>query len=202
MAEETQVGRNGYVKKETMLVVTLITLLVGFLGGVTYSAFTFEERSSIPSQQTFGHMRVSEEQNDMIRSLEKETSQNPENVEAWTELGNLYFDTNRFQKAIQAYKRSLELNHNNPDVWTDLGVMYRRSDQPRDAVEAFDKAIDIDPNHEVSRFNKGIVLLHDLNDREGALAAWGDLLKLNPLAKAPNGQTLMEIFNSVKKEAQ
>jgi cytochrome c-type biogenesis protein CcmH/NrfG len=208
MAKETQVGRNGYVKKETMLVAALITLVVGFVGGVTYSSFKFGTgtpvQTSVPSQQTSQDRGVSEEQADTIQSLEeiqsleKETSQNPENVEAWIQLGNLYFDANRFQKAIRAYKRSLELNHNNPDVWTDLGVMYRRSGQPIEAIEAFEKAIEIDPNHETSRFNKGIVLMHDLNDREGAIKAWEGLVKVNPLASAPNGQPVMELVETLK----
>ncbi len=208
MAKETQVGRNGYVKKETMLVVAIITLVVGFVGGVTYSSFKFGTgtpvQTSVPSQQTSRDQGVSEKQADMIKSLEeiqsfeKETSQNPENVEAWIQLGNLYFDTNRFKKAIRAYKKSLELNHNNPDVWTDLGVMYRRSSQPIGAIEAFEKAIEIDPNHETSRFNKGIVLMHDLNDREGAIQAWEGLVKVNPLASTPNGQPVMELVEKLK----
>ena len=202
MAKETQVGRNGYVKKETMLVVAIITLVVGFVGGVTYSSFKFGTgtpvQTSVPSQQASPDQGVSEKQADMIQSFEKETSQNPENVEAWIQLGNLYFDTNRFKKAIRAYKKSLELNHNNPDVWTDLGVMYRRSGQPMGAIEAFEKAIEIDPNHETSRFNKGIVLMHDLNDREAAIQAWKGLVKVNPLASTPNGQPVMELVEKLK----
>jgi cytochrome c-type biogenesis protein CcmH/NrfG len=202
MAKETQVGRNGYVKKETMLVVAIITLVVGFVGGVTYSSFKFGTgtpvQTSVPSQQTSRDQGVSEKQADMIQSFEKETSQNPENVEAWIQLGNLYFDTNRFKKAIRAYKRSLELNHNNPDVWTDLGVMYRRSGQPIRAIEAFEKAIEIDPNHETSRFNKGIVLMHDLNNREGAIKAWEGIVKVNPLASTPNGQPVTELVEKLK----
>ncbi len=202
MAKETQAGLTGYVKKETMLIVALIALVVGFLGGVTYSSFKFGTgtpvQTSVPSQQTSRDQGVSEKQVDMIQSLEKETSQNPEKVEAWIQLADLYFDTNRFKKAIRAYKKSLELNHNNPDVWTDLGVMYRRSGQPIGAIEAFDKAIEIDPNHEISRFNKGIVLMHDLNDREGAIQAWEGLVKVNPLASTPNGQPVMELVEKLK----
>lgn len=78
----------------------------------------------------------------------------------------------KFEKAISAYTKSLELHPENPDVWTDLGVMYRRSDQPVEAIKAFDKAIGIDPKHEASHLNKGIVLMHDLYDREGAIQVW------------------------------
>jgi hypothetical protein len=45
--------------------------------------------------------------------------------------------------------------------------------------------VKIDPRHEISRFNKGIVLMHDLQDQKGALQAWEELVKINPIAKAP-----------------
>ena len=80
-----------------------------------------------------------------------------------------------------------------------LGIMYRRSGQPQKAIEAFDRAIATDPKHENSRFNKGIVLMHDLNDREGAIAAWEELVEVNPNALTPNGsQPLKEMINRVR----
>jgi cytochrome c-type biogenesis protein CcmH/NrfG len=122
---------------------------------------------------------------------------NPTNIDAWTQLGNVYFDTQNFTKAIRAYEKSLELSPNNPNVLTDLGVMYRRNGQPGKAVEVFDRAMTIDPRHEQSRFNKGIVLRYDMNDREGAVKAWEELLRINPSATAPNGQPLSEAIKSL-----
>ena len=98
-----------------------------------------------------------------------------------------------------ADRKSLELNPDNANVWTDLGVMYRRSDNPKKALECFNRAADADPTHEVSRFNKGIVLLHDLNDMEGAIKAWEELLKINPFAMAGNGQSVDEIVKQFKQ---
>jgi tetratricopeptide (TPR) repeat protein len=80
--------------------------------------------------------------------------------------------------------------------------MYRRSGNPNEAVKAFDEAIRIDPKHEVSRFNKGIVLMHDLKDPEGAIQAWEELLKINPLAMGPGGRTVDELVTGYKKQLQ
>jgi cytochrome c-type biogenesis protein CcmH/NrfG len=192
---------NNLVKKETMMVVALIALVVGFLGGVFYSAIqsgptgSVQTTSAPPQQQQQPGM--SNEQARAILDLEQEVAVNPTNVNAWTQLGHVYFDTNNPPKAIRAYEKSLELNPNNPDVLTDLGVMYRRNGQPDKALAKFDQAIAIAPNHEQSRFNKGIVLRYDMNDVEGARKAWEELLKINPNAVAPNGIPVSEAIKSL-----
>jgi len=201
-----QKSREGnLVKKETVLIVALIAMVVGFLGGVFYSAFQSGPTGSVqtasapprPPQQQQQQPSLSNEQARNILSLEQEVAVNPTNVDAWTQLGNVYFDTANFSKAIRAYEKSLELSPNNPNVLTDLGVMYRRNGQPEKAVAAFDQAMTINPGHEQSRFNKGIVLRYDMNDREGAVKAWEDLLKVNPNALAPNGQPISEAIKNL-----
>jgi len=196
-----QTTEGNFVKKETMLVVALVAMVVGFLGGVFYSAMksgpsgSVQTASAPPQQQQQPGM--SNEQARTILQLEQEVAVNPTNLDAWTQLGHVYFDTNNPAKAIRAYEKSLELSPNNPNVLTDLGVMYRRNGQPDKALEAFDRAMTIDPKHEQSRFNKGIVLRYDMNDREGAVQAWEELIKINPNAQAPNGMPVSEAIKSL-----
>ena len=204
-----EIADKNYVQKNTMLLVAFITLVIGFLGGVVLSAYKSSTAvtapANMPQQQAAPQPQQqqgpSAEQASRILTLDKAVSQNPENVEAWTQLGNIYFDTGQFKNAIKAYEKSLSLQPNNADVLTDLGVMYRRNGQPEKAVEAFDKAIQVNPRHEVSRFNKGIVLMHDLRDSKGALEAWGELVKMNPMAKAPNGLPIRDMIGKLKKSA-
>ena len=205
MAEKKEVG-SGYVKKETMLIAILISLGVGFLGGATLSSFKFSKDASTPvqsmPQQVPQGDQISPDLNNRISDLEAETSLKPENVEAWIQLGNLYFDTNQFDGAIRAYKKALELDPNNPNVWTDLGVMYRRSGNPSQAIKSFDRAIAVDPSHEISRLNKGIVLMHDLDDIQGAIKAWEELVKVNPSAKTSTGQLIKDVIAGFKAREQ
>jgi cytochrome c-type biogenesis protein CcmH/NrfG len=135
---------------------------------------------------------------DRIAALERQTQAEPGNVTAWTELGNAYFDSNQYEASISAYRKSLELDPGNPNVWTDMGVMYRRAGKPEEAIKAFDQAIAADPKHEVSRMNKGIVMLHDLNDFNGAIQAWEGLLEVNPIAMAPNGVSIDQMVTQLK----
>ena len=193
----------GTIKNSTALLISLITLGIGFLGGVVFSAYKSGSGVPIPQaapqQQASQKQQITEDQAKKILVLEKEVAADPNNKDTWIRLGNLYFDTDNFESAIRAYEKSLSLNPNNANVQTDLGVMYRRNGQPKKAVEAFDRAIKIDPKHEVSRFNKGIVLLHDLSDKEGALQAWEELIAVNPAAMTPSGQPLKDLLKRFKE---
>jgi cytochrome c-type biogenesis protein CcmH/NrfG len=192
--------RNGYVKKETMLIVAFVAVLVGFFSGVVFVSLKSGATRQPPLQEALNPaINAKEASNEGTAPLEEEVSRNPGNIQAWIQLGNHYFDADQHKEAIRAYERALALDDNNPDVWTDLGVMYRRDGQPQKAIEAFDKAMTLDPLHEVSRFNKGIVLMYDLHDPKGALASWEALLAINPNAKAMNGQTLRDLIDRVKR---
>jgi len=199
MAREN--ANNAYVKKETMIVVACICFGVGFLGGIAFGVY--KSGSVTPSVQSAGTMPTmtgpsigepTPAQADLVQALEQKTEKDPRDVDAWIRLGNVYFDTNQYEKAIGAYQRSLALKPSNPDVLTDMGVMYRRNNQPGKAIESFDRAISVDPAHETARFNKGIVLMHDLNDLEEAVRAWGELVEINPGAETPGGQSIKEML--------
>ena len=77
--------------------------------------------------------------------------------------------------------------------------MYRRAGQPKKAIESFDKAAKVDPKQETALFNKGIVLMHDLNDLDGAIQAWQELVKRNPAATSPSGQSIKDLVERLKE---
>ena len=201
MAKQQKTGEGNYVRKETFLIVTLLALAVGFFGGVVFAVFKSDSQAPIPSAPVqMGTPAPAPAGSDRIAALERQTQAEPGNVKAWTELGNAYFDSNQYEKSISAYRKSLELDPSNPNVWTDMGVMYRRAGKPEEAIKAFDQAIAADPQHEVSRMNKGIVMLHDLNDFNGAIQAWEGLLEVNPIAMAPNGVSIDQMVTQLKKQ--
>jgi len=141
MAGEKNI-KDEYVKKDTLLIVAIIAFALGFFGGVVLTVYKLGSRTtaqtSAPPTQAKIDPDATTEMGVRIFELEKKTSQTPDDVAAWVQLGNLYFDTDNYSKAIVAYNKSLELNSNNADVLTDLGVMYRRSGQPTEAIKAFD----------------------------------------------------------------
>ncbi len=107
-------------------------------------------------------------------------AQDPQNVNAWVGLGNMYMDSGRYAEAVEAYGKALEIVPENVNVRVDMGTCYRRVGQPQRAVEEYRKGLSYEPNHANGLANLGIVLAYDLQDYKGALEVWEKLLKVAP----------------------
>jgi cytochrome c-type biogenesis protein CcmH/NrfG len=187
------------MKKETVILYVVIALVVGFVGGVTAGilwmtkgtekvAMVQKPQMAPPGPPLQGPSvqgstpptRDPVEMASQIQTLKEIVKKDPKNLSAWVELGNLYFDTNQPKEAIEAYGRYLAVKPDNADVRTDMGIMYRKLGQFDKAIEEFRKAAQSDPKHANSRYNTGLVLLHDKGDMKGAIKAWEDYLKVDP----------------------
>lgn len=104
----------------------------------------------------------------------------PANVQSRVQLGNMYFDAERYQDAIRWYDEALALNPNDVSVSTDLGVCYYYTDQPDRAVRQLEQSLRIDPTHTKTLLNLGIVKAFGKQDIPGATAAWEQVVKLDP----------------------
>lgn len=115
-----------------------------------------------------------------IENYKEILKKDPDNLQANINIGNLYFDTRQDLQAIVHYRKALEMDPRNVDVRTDMAICYRRKGDPDRAIEELKKAISIDPRHAQSRYNLGVILIHDKNDIEGGTRAWEALLENIP----------------------
>ena len=180
------------MKKETVILYVVIALLVGFITGATVGILWVTkggEKTAMvqkPPMATPGApapappARPPLEVASQIQTLKEIVKKDPKNLPAWVELGNLYFDTDQPKEAIEAYRQYLAIKPDNPDVRTDMGIMYRKLGEFDRAIEEFKKAAQSDPKHVNSRYNLGLVLLHDKQDMKAAIKAWEDYLKVDP----------------------
>jgi len=181
------------MKRETVILYVVIALVVGFVGGATVGILWMTKGTEKAAMVQKPPMvppgapapaapppRDSIEATSQIQTLKEIVKKDPKNLPAWVELGNLYFDTDQPKEAIEAYSQYLAIKPNNADVRTDMGIMYRKLGQFDKAIEEFRKAAQSDPKHINSRYNIGLVLLHDKQDIKGAVKAWEDYLKVDP----------------------
>ena len=201
------------MKKETVILLVVIAFLVGFISGATVAilrgtkgaekpAMVQKPQMALPGAQipspsvpgSAPPARDSIEVASKINTLKEIVKNDPKNLPALVELGNLYFDTDQPKEAIEAYSRYLAIKPDNPDVRTDMGIMYRKLGQFDKAIEEFRKAAQSDPKHVNSRYNIGLVLLHDKQDIKGAVKAWEDYLRVDP-----NSERAQRIRGQIEK---
>jgi tetratricopeptide (TPR) repeat protein len=176
------------MKKETAILLIVVAFLVGFITGATVAilkgtkptekAPVVQKPQMAPPPSSPGPSPI--EVTSEIEALKDIVKKDPKNLPAWVELGNLYFDSNQPKEAIEAYSQYLAIKPDNPDVRTDLGIMYRKLGNFDKAIEEFKRAAQSDPKHNNSRYNLGLVLLHDKHDVKEAIKAWEEYLKVDP----------------------
>ncbi len=188
-------------KNQVPVVTYFIIFIFGFLTGVGFTVYKTSSTASTTTAASSQQSDHDEETHQTILKLEAKVTTDPDNFQTWRQLGNLYFDHDLPEKAIDAYIKTLELHTGDANLLTDLGVMYRRTKQYQEAIESFDKAIQMDPTHEPARFNKGIVLLYDLDKPDEAIASWEELLRINPQARTGNGEPIGDFIKNIKAQA-
>ncbi|MHB8836070.1 MAG: tetratricopeptide repeat protein [Candidatus Methylomirabilia bacterium] len=135
-----------------------------------------------------------------IAQLEDIVKKDPKNYQALVQIGNDYFDLGEAQKSVDAYTRALAIKDGDPNVITDMGVMYRQLKDFPKALAAFRKAAAASPTHPQSRMNIGVVLMHDMNDKPGAIAAWEDFLRAAP--NDPNAENIRRSIMELRGQAE
>lgn len=113
-------------------------------------------------------------------ALERQANNEPANATVRVDLGNLYFDAERYDMAASWYEAALKIEPRNVNASTDLGVAYYQQNQADRALEQFAHSLSIDPTHAKTLFNEGIVRAFGKQDLDGAAKAWERLIAVAP----------------------
>jgi cytochrome c-type biogenesis protein CcmH/NrfG len=113
-------------------------------------------------------------------TLRSAAERDPRDAETRIQLGNLYFDSERFEDAVKWYEQAVQVAPQNVNASTDLGISYYYTNQPDRALAQFDRSLAIDPNHSKTLLNVGIVRAFGKQDLEGAAKAFQRVLDVAP----------------------
>src|SRR5689334_1615353 len=92
--------------------------------------------------------------------LERRAGSETTNAALRVELGNLYFDGERYDQAIAWYEAALKIDPKNANASTDLAVAHYYSNQVDRALAQLDQSLKLDPNHLKSLLNQEIGRAH------------------------------------------
>jgi tetratricopeptide (TPR) repeat protein len=115
-----------------------------------------------------------------VQQLTTILNSDPKNAVAAVQLGNTYFDAERYPEAINWYEKALAIDPKNADASTDLGVSYYYTNRSDEALKQFENSLRIDPKHAKTLLNKGIVLAFGKQDLNGAAESWRKVVELAP----------------------
>ncbi|HEY3356249.1 MAG TPA: tetratricopeptide repeat protein, partial [Polyangia bacterium] len=95
---------------------------------------------------------------------------NPRLIDAWNELGNLYFELKRYGEAVEAFRGSLKLDPVFSLGWYNLGQSLRRLGRNAEAVEAYERYTKLRPDDPDPWYSLGLAR-KDLGELRGAVVA-------------------------------
>ncbi len=159
---------------------TVIALAVGaLLGfGAGYFAGGGGRPQAPPSRAS------SAPEGDRMASLQREVERDPENPDLLTQLGNLHYDRQEWDRAIQLYEKARRKAPKNAALLSDLGAAHRNRGEFKLAVSYFRKAREANPEQWQAILNEVLVEAFDRKDAAAAQKALDDLKRQFP--QVPN----------------
>jgi cytochrome c-type biogenesis protein CcmH/NrfG len=151
------------------MVLAMGVILLSFEQGRGGSGSASQPRASGPSLDA------------TVGPLMQRVSKDPTDVLALIELGNTFYDAERWTDAIPWYEKAVELAPKNTDVRTDLGTAYFYSGNNDKAKEHWFKTLEVEPNKVQTHYNLGILYSQSTPpDTEAAAQEWETVIKISP----------------------
>ncbi|MGA1791756.1 MAG: fused MFS/spermidine synthase [bacterium] len=94
-----------------------------------------------------------------IWAIQKTLELDPDYVEGWNHLGNLYLAGNDLHLAAVHFEKALDLDPEHVTALINLGLVYTHKGQIEKAIEHFQESLQIDPNNAEAHNNLGSVYL-------------------------------------------
>jgi cytochrome c-type biogenesis protein CcmH/NrfG len=113
------------------------------------------------------------------------------------QAGNVYYDAQIYQEAIEYYKKALALDPKNAAIRTDMATAVWYLGDADTAITELNMALLAEPNKAQTLFNLGMIKWRGKMDVKGAVADWEKLLKTSP--EYPERQHVEELLAQVKQ---
>jgi cytochrome c-type biogenesis protein CcmH len=158
----------------------VIGLLIAIVGGGGFLLGRVTQQASVEEMSREAAPNGPANGTQMIAALEARLSQNPSDLEALVGLGRIYLQTGQMSKAIDFYKRALEVDSNNVSALSGMAMIMAQAGHSDQALTLFDRALTINPQVPMALLFKGRILYEDKKDYAGAIASWEQFLRMMP----------------------
>jgi len=115
-----------------------------------------------------------------VAPLLDKLKKDPKNFALLMQVGAVYHAAHQFKDSASYYARAVEVQPKNIDAHNKLAISVYRSGDVDGAIAELNRSLNIAPKDPNSLFNLGMIRLEGKKDPKGAVAAWQNLLNLNP----------------------
>jgi tetratricopeptide (TPR) repeat protein len=165
-------------------------------GTANVSTVPAPEANQAPAQ---GPERMKEMADAQAAPLLGKLNADPNNPDLLTSAGNIYYDAQQYQTAVDYYGRVLKVKPADAAVRTDMATAYWYMGNADTAIAEFNKALIYVPDNPNTLFNRGLVKWKGKMDTAGAIADWEKLLAANPNYEGKD--KVQQMLAEVKKQA-
>ena len=98
---------------------------------------------------------------------------------AQSNLGILYNQLGKHQKAVNCFEKAIQINPNSANAYYSLGVIFTQLGESQKAISYYEKAIQINPNHIDAHNNLGNIF-NKLGESQKAINCFEKAIKIEP----------------------
>lgn len=125
--------------------------------------------------------------------------QDPTNKDALFELGEIFFEGERFDESIETLTKLVALDPVNKQALNDIGTANFNLRRPDEAKVWWQKTLAVDPNDVQAHYNMGWVYANaEPRDLAGAVSEWEVVARLDPTSQL--GQTAKVHVDGLKAQ--
>ena len=131
-----------------------------------------------------------------VTAFRNVAEKDPKNAAPRAQLGDLYFNAERFDDSIKWYEQALALTPDDARVSSQLAMAYYYTNQTDRALQQLERSVKTNPKHAEAWLNLGFVRAFGKQDLNGAEQAWQQAMKIAP--DGPEGQAAKRAIDSLK----
>ncbi|WP_291318365.1 tetratricopeptide repeat protein [Desulfonatronospira sp.] len=160
--------------QRAVVVLAILGLAVIFVSSVWYR---IQSPSLVQETQT---RQQDQQMMARIAGLMQEVEQNPQNIEAITQLASFFMQNQDWDKALSFWRRALNVDPDNQLALNQAGFTLFQMQRHAEAREKFDRLLELNPENHQGHFNLAIIYKYYLDEPEKAREHLEKIIELDP----------------------
>lgn len=129
--------------------------------------------------------------------LQEVIKKDPENHLAYSYLGDIFITNNRYDAAINVYRKAVEINPGSAENYFRLGQAYYRKKMGAEAIKYFDMALQMDSGMDIAYYHLGLTYLMLERDKNSTIHNWETFIKKAP--EDPQYENIKRVLSLLKE---